>query len=54
MTPMRTLTILLSLLLAGRLPEERACVVCGVPTDGSLLCRTECERAYVRRSRPPF
>jgi hypothetical protein len=41
-----------TLLLAGKLPEERSCVLCGAVTDASICCTTECERAYVRSSRP--
>ena len=41
-----------TLLLAGRLPEEDHCVLCGVATDTSIYCRTECERAYVLAGRP--
>jgi hypothetical protein len=42
-----------ALLLSGSLPEEEQCILCGVPTDGCVYCRTECERAYVRRSGSP-
>jgi hypothetical protein len=38
-----------TLLLAGKLPEEDHCILCGTPTDGLLCCRTECERAYTQR-----
>jgi hypothetical protein len=43
-----------ALLLAGKLPEEKHCLLCGVPTNASVSCRTECERAYVQRSGPPL
>jgi hypothetical protein len=43
-----------ALLLAGRLPEEDHCVLCGVATDRAVCCRTECERAYVRDGGPPL
>jgi hypothetical protein len=41
-----------SLLLAGKLPEEDHCVLCGVATDTYLCYRTECERARVEGPRP--
>ncbi len=41
-----------TLLLAGNLPEENHCVLCGVPTSASICCRTECERAQVQDGRP--
>src|SRR5262245_57451312 len=37
-----------TLLLAGKLPEEDHCVLCGSPTQGTAFCRTECERAVVK------
>jgi len=43
-----------TLLLAGRLPEDRHCVLCGVTTDGVICCTTECERAYVQSGEPPW
>jgi hypothetical protein len=43
-----------ALLLACRLPEEDCCVLCGVATDGSVSCRTECERAYVDDGTPSW
>jgi hypothetical protein len=42
------------LLLAGRLPEERHCILCNDATDGSVLCTADCERAYVRSGHPPL
>jgi hypothetical protein len=43
-----------TLLLAGKLPQEDACVLCGITTEGVLCCTTECERAYVQSSQPPW
>jgi hypothetical protein len=43
-----------TLLLAGKLPQENHCILCGTATDGLLCCRTECERAYVQSGRPPW
>ena len=43
-----------SLLLAGELPEERHCVLCGEATDSSVTCKIQCERALVQSGRPPF
>src|SRR5437660_9172710 len=43
-----------AMLLAGTLPEEDYCVVCGAATDHSVCCRTECEKARVLDSRPPW
>jgi hypothetical protein len=43
-----------ALLLAGELPEERHCVLCGTATNGVVLCRTECELARVEKSGPPL
>jgi hypothetical protein len=40
-----------TLLLAGRLPEEDHCVLCGVPTQETICCITECERAYIKSGR---
>jgi hypothetical protein len=37
-----------TLLLAGKLPEERHCVLCGIATDAAICCTTECERAHVQ------
>ena len=41
-----------SLLLAGKLPEDEYCVLCGVVTDTCVFYRTECERARVDYPRP--
>jgi len=41
-----------SLLLAGELPEEKHCVLCGEATDASVCCKIECERASVKSGRP--
>ena len=41
-----------TLLLAGKLPEDHHCVLCGVVTDGVICCTTECERAYIQSGRP--
>jgi predicted nucleic acid-binding Zn ribbon protein len=43
-----------ALLLAGELPEERHCVLCGTATDGTVHCHTECERARIEDGRPPL
>jgi len=43
-----------SLLLAGKLPEEDHCVLCGVPTDSSICCWTECEQAHVESGKPSW
>jgi len=43
-----------ALLLAGRLPEENHCVLCGIATVDSVYCHTECERAYTHDGRPPW
>jgi hypothetical protein len=43
-----------TLLLAGKLPEEDHCVMCGAATDTVICCRTECERAYVKDGRPAW
>jgi hypothetical protein len=43
-----------TLLLAGKLPEEDDCVLCGVATDQSICCQVECEKAHVKTSRPPW
>jgi hypothetical protein len=40
-----------ALLLAGKLPQEHHCVLCGVATDASICCRTVCELARVREHR---
>ncbi len=37
-----------ALLLAGRLPEEHYCIVCGTNTDHFVNYRAECERAQVK------
>jgi hypothetical protein len=39
------------LLLAGRLPEETACVSCEADTDGVLRITVECERARILYAR---
>jgi hypothetical protein len=39
-------------LLAGNLPQETHCVICGVATDACVHCWTECEKAYVEAVRP--
>jgi hypothetical protein len=36
-----------ALLLAGQLPQEKKCIVCGVPTTGAITCEADCERAVV-------
>jgi hypothetical protein len=41
--------IIETLLLAGRLPMEQDCVLCGAATEHALCCRTVCEIAYVHR-----
>lgn len=43
-----------TLLLAGKLPEEHTCILCGALTDASICCTTECERAYVKSGQPPW
>lgn len=43
-----------TLLLAGRLPEERHCVLCGAATDGVICCTTECERAHIQTGERPW
>jgi hypothetical protein len=43
-----------TLLLAGKLPQEDYCVLCGVTTEGVICCTTECERAYVPSSHPSW
>jgi predicted nucleic acid-binding Zn ribbon protein len=43
-----------ALLLAGRLPEEDHCVLCGAATSESVTCHTECERAFVDDGRPSW
>ena len=43
-----------TLLLAGKLPQEDFCVLCGTATEGVICCTTECERAYVQSSEPPW
>jgi hypothetical protein len=43
-----------TLLLAGKLPEEDHCILCGIATDASICCTTECERAYVQSGRPSW
>lgn len=41
-----------TLLLAGKLPEDRYCVRCRDATDGVICCMTECERATVLVGQP--
>ena len=41
-----------TLLLAGKLPEEDHCILCGDATGATIRCTIDCERAYVQRSRP--
>jgi len=41
-----------ALLLAGVLPEEDHCVLCGDLTESILRCRIECERAHTKDDRP--
>jgi predicted nucleic acid-binding Zn ribbon protein len=41
-----------TLLLAGNLPQEDHCVLCGAATNDFICCTTECERAQVERSQP--
>src|SRR5262249_4052751 len=43
-----------TLLLAGKLPEETHCVLCGAATDRVICCTTECERAYIESGRPAW
>jgi hypothetical protein len=43
-----------TLLLAGKLPEDDHCVLCGTATDGLICCTTECERAYVQSGERPW
>jgi hypothetical protein len=43
-----------TLLLAGKLPEEDHCVLCGIATNGTICCYTECEKAYVQESEPSW
>lgn len=43
-----------ALLLAGKLPEEDHCVLCGTETSATVCCKTECERARVRGGQPPL
>jgi hypothetical protein len=43
-----------SLLLAGELPEEDYCVLCGVPTEHCIICSTECARAHVESGEHPW
>lgn len=43
-----------TLLLAGRLPEEKDCVLCGTTTDHYVRCRTECEKAEVKEEPWPW
>jgi hypothetical protein len=38
-----------ALLVAGRLPMEHHCVLCGIATEHILSCRTVCEIAYVEQ-----
>jgi hypothetical protein len=41
-----------TLLLAGKLPQEEGCVLCGVRTETLIYCKTDCERAYVASGQP--
>lgn len=41
-----------ALLLAGKLPEEDRCVLCGAATEQSVCCAVECERARVDSGAP--
>jgi hypothetical protein len=43
-----------ALLLAGKLPEEDHCVLCGAATSESVTCHTECEFAFVDDGRPSW
>jgi hypothetical protein len=43
-----------ALLLARRLPEERCCVLCQQATDGTIICQTECSKAFVSDGTPRF
>jgi hypothetical protein len=43
-----------ALLHAGKLPEEDHCVLCGMATDGTICCYTECEKAYVQERSPSW
>jgi hypothetical protein len=47
-------TVVETLLLAGKLPAERNCVLCGVATEASVCCTVDCERAYVQSGRKPW
>lgn len=42
-----------ALLLAGKLPREVHCILCGTATFGLLCCQTECERAHIVSGGPP-
>lgn len=41
-----------TLVLAGKLPAEKQCLICGEPTDAVVRCMADCERAYVKAGRP--
>ena len=43
-----------TLLLAGKLPQEDHCVVCGCATGNFIVCTTECERAVVVSGLKPW
>ena len=43
-----------TLLLAGKLPEEADCVLCGLSTDASICCTTECERSFAQDGQLPW
>jgi hypothetical protein len=43
-----------ALLMAQRLPQERCCVLCQQVTDGTVICQTECSKAYVSDGGPRF
>src|SRR5688572_7322707 len=43
-----------ALLLAGRLPAESHCVLCGAATDHKVRCRIELEKAIVEVDTPPW
>lgn len=42
------------LLAAGKLPEETACIICGVQTNAVCRCWLECARALVRPAGASF
>jgi hypothetical protein len=43
-----------TLLLAGKLPQEDSCILCGTRTEAFICCTTECEKACVQISSPPW